>query len=148
MKLKSLAILLTLALFTVACNRETPRQQSNEPATTTSQSSPRTPGGASNFVGVGHNTEGSARIVTEGSQRYLVLDEAFKSDNGPDLYVVLHRANPPRDYNQSDYVNLGRLQNTSGTQKYSIPADVNPKDFRSVVIWCQKFNVTFGYAPL
>jgi hypothetical protein len=86
--------------------------------------------------------------VTEGSQRYLVLDEAFKSDNGPDLFVVLHRANPPQDYNQSDYVNLGRLQNTSGTQKYAIPADVNPKDFRSVVIWCQKFNVTFGYAPL
>jgi hypothetical protein len=97
---------------------------------------------------VGHNTQGSVRVVTEGGNRYVVLDEAFKTDSGPDLYVILHRANPPKDYNQADYVNLGRLENTSGTQKYAIPANVNPKDFGSVVIWCQRFNVTFGYAPL
>ncbi|WAN70126.1 DM13 domain-containing protein [Moorena producens JHB] len=42
---------------------------------------------------------------------------------------------------------LGRLQQVSGTQRYRIPADVNPEDFSSLVIWCRKFNVTLAFRP-
>ena len=30
--------------------------------------------------------------------------------------------------------------------KYSIPADVDPSDYDSVVIWCKKFDVEIGHA--
>lgn len=86
--------------------------------------------------------------MTESGQRYLVFDNAFKSDSGPDLFVLLHRDYPPKQYQSQDYVNLGRLQKTSGQQRYTIPANVNPEDFQSVAIWCRLFNVTFGYAAL
>ena len=98
------------------------------------------------FVGVGHSTEGTARIVSENGKRYLEFDQAFRTDKGPDLFVLLHRETRPQTYRTSDYLNLGRLEAVKGTQRYPIPDDVNLETFRSAVIWCRQFNVTFGYA--
>jgi hypothetical protein len=36
----------------------------------------------------------------------------------------------------------------AGNQNYAIPAVVDLADFRSVSIWCDRFNVSFGTAPL
>lgn len=99
------------------------------------------------FISAEHPTEGKAHIVTREGKNYLVLDEAFKSDDGPDLFVLLHRSQSPQSYAEQDYVSLGRLQNVSGQQWYEIPADVDPATFQSAVIWCRQFNATFGYAP-
>ncbi len=100
------------------------------------------------FVAAAHPTSGRAQVVEENGQRYLEFDRTFRSDSGPDLFVLLHTAAVPESYTPQDYVNLGRLQTTEGTQRYAIPADVNIDDLRSAVIWCREFNVTFGYATL
>ena len=100
------------------------------------------------FVTAEHETQGNAKIVTENGQRYLEFDSAFRSDNGPDLFVLLHREGRPTNYKNGDFVRLGRLQNTSGKQRYAIPADVSLNEFKSAVIWCRAFNATFGFAPL
>jgi hypothetical protein len=42
----------------------------------------------------------------------------------------------------------GDLQSTDGSQRYEIPADVDIDAFKSAVIWCRQFNVTFGFAAL
>lgn len=107
-----------------------------------------TVGKTGQFVTADHETQGKATIVTENGQRYLEFDSNFRSDNGPDLFVLLHRSNRPNSYRNGEFVRLGRLQSTSGTQRYAIPADVSINDFKSVVIWCRDFNVTFGFAPL
>jgi hypothetical protein len=88
--------------------------------------------------------------VTENGKRYLELDEAFKTDNGPDLFVILYRSEKPPIYGikEKNYVSISRLQKVSGTQRYGIPAGVNLADFGSVAIWCRQFNATFGFAPL
>lgn len=98
------------------------------------------------FVSADHPTSGSAQIVESGGQYYLELDSAFRSDSGPDLFVVLHTQAVPESYGPNDFVNLGRLQSLEGAQRYAIPAGVDINAFRSAVIWCQDFNVTFGYA--
>jgi Electron transfer DM13 len=101
------------------------------------------------FQSVEHPTSGNARLITNAKQRhFLVLDNSFKTDPGPDLYVVLHRSNQPQTYNSKDYVILERLQKVSGQQQYAIPSTINLSEYQSVVIWCRQFNVTFGYAPL
>jgi len=100
------------------------------------------------FVTAEHETQGMAKIVTENGQRYLEFDGAFRSDNGPDLFVLLHRSSSPSSYDSGDFVRLGRLQSTNGKQRYAIPADVSISEFNSAVIWCRAFNVTFGFAPL
>lgn len=103
------------------------------------------------FVAAEKPTTGTARIISENGQRYLVLDSAFStSDQGPDLHVLLDPASqPPKTYqNLSRYVNLGKLQKYSGEQRYPIPAGINLSNFKSVVIWCRMANATFGYASL
>lgn len=103
------------------------------------------------FVAAEQPTSGTARIVTENGQRYLELDGAFKtSEQGPDLHVLLDTTEkPPQTYqDQSSYVNLGKLQKFSGTQRYPIPAAIDLADYKSVVIWCRMANATFGYAAL
>lgn len=100
------------------------------------------------FTNVAHTTNGSARIVMDGDARYLELSEDFGTDSGPDLFVLLHRSDVPENYDESDFSNLGMLEQVSGTQRYLIPEDVDIDDFQSAVIWCRQFNVTFGYAEL
>ena len=100
------------------------------------------------FVSDSHPTSGNARIVEENGQRYLELDEAFRSDAGPDLFVLLHEEAVPESYSNDNYISLGRMQHTAGAQRYAIPANIDVQAFQSAVIWCREFNVTFGYATL
>lgn len=95
-----------------------------------------------------HPTSGTAQIVMVNGKKYLKFDSSFQSDSGLDLFVILHRQDSPKSYGKSDYVSLGRLKKVSGQQMYSIPNGVNIAKFKSVVIWCRKFNATFGFAPL
>jgi hypothetical protein len=87
-------------------------------------------------------------IVKENGKSYVAFSDQFKSDSGPDLYVLLHRQAKPDQYKKDDYVSLGKLQQVKGSQRYMIPEDAKISDYQSVVVWCRKFNATFGYAPL
>ena len=102
------------------------------------------------FVAAEHPTQGAVSIVNEKGKRYLVFDKTFKSDMGPDLYVILHRGAvlPKGGLKESDYVTIGRLQKVSGTQRYTIPNNIDLKNYRTVAVWCRAFNATFGYALL
>jgi hypothetical protein len=103
------------------------------------------------FVAAEKPTVGTALIVVENGQRYLVFDSAFQtSDQGPDLHVVIDPSNkPPAQYQDpTQYINLGKLQKFAGEQRYPIPAAVDLSKFNSVGIWCRMANATFGYAPL
>ncbi|MCY6490456.1 DM13 domain-containing protein [Leptolyngbya sp. GGD] len=104
-----------------------------------------------------HPTQGKAQIVTQNGKSFLELDQGFKTSSlGPDLVVVLHRSNnvlrsakpPSYPLKEGEYVVLAPLQKFNGAQSYAIPANVDLKSFQSTVIWCRKFNATFGTAPL
>jgi len=43
---------------------------------------------------------------------------------------------------------LGALKGNIGGQNYPVPRAADPGRYRTVVIWCERFSVTFGYAPL
>ncbi|MEO0458216.1 MAG: DM13 domain-containing protein [Cyanobacteria bacterium P01_A01_bin.114] len=104
-----------------------------------------------NFVAAEAPTTGSARIVEEGRQRYLEIDEAFSTtDQAPDLQVLLDVSSiPPQTYERfGSYINLGGLQSVSGAQRYPIPNVIALPQYRSVVIWCRTANATMGYASL
>ena len=100
------------------------------------------------FVRIDHRTVGRATIINEDGNFYLELDEGFQTDMGPDLLVLLHQDDVPRSYSAGKYVNLGRLKKVRGEQRYAISGMVDLEEVGSVVIWCRRFNVTFGYANL
>ena len=104
----------------------------------------------SRFVSAGgHKTTGGARIINENGQKYIEFDRAFVTDRGPALKVVLHRKSTVgSSLKEGDYVTLARLNSFRGQQRYRIPSNINLDEYASVAIWCERFNVTFGYAQL
>lgn len=108
------------------------------------------------FVAGEKPTKGMAKIVNQGGKKVLQLDQAFSTSSmGPDLVVILHKSkNPiasakaPFSLKSGDYVVLAPLQKFQGAQSYAIPENVSLANYKSVGIWCRKFNATFGYAAL
>ncbi|NJN20754.1 MAG: DM13 domain-containing protein [Leptolyngbya sp. RL_3_1] len=106
------------------------------------------------FVAVDHAASGRAYVETVGSDTYLVFDQAFSTDAGPDLKVILYDGEAtaagaiPLQIAEGSYVELAPIQSFSGEQRYLIPADIDVDDYWAVSIWCRAFNVTFSYAAL
>lgn len=109
------------------------------------------------FVSGEHPTQGRVQIVHQNGKRILQLNEQFRtSTSGPDLVVALHRSanvigetTPPAyPLKSGSYIVLAPLKKYRGTQSYTIPDNINLKNFRSAVIWCRQFNATFGAATL
>jgi len=98
-----------------------------------------------------HDTKGSATILQfPGGQRILRLTN-FETSNGPDVRVLLIAAADATDSEtipHSAPVELGKLKGNIGDQNYPIPAEIDLARYRAVTIWCQRFSVNFGTAPL
>ena len=102
------------------------------------------------FVSLDHGTAGRLVLLEGEGGRRFVRFEDLDTSNGPDLKVYLS-TNPvdgPEQAFDDDYLDLGRLQGNIGSQNYELPSDADLTRFRSVVIWCDRFNSAFGAAPL
>jgi hypothetical protein len=74
----------------------------------------------------------------------LHLEADFEVGPGPKFHLYLvpeADVTPDTLVQETMFVDLGRLKAFSGSQNYAIPAGVDIKDFKSVVIWCEQFNV-------
>ncbi|HKW39857.1 MAG TPA: DM13 domain-containing protein [Gemmatimonadales bacterium] len=98
-----------------------------------------------------HDTKGVAAIYRlEDGRRVLRLTE-FATSNGPDVRVYLVAADDVQDEasaKQAGFVDLGALKGNIGDQNYDVPADLDLSSYRAVSIWCRRFSVNFGAAPL
>ena len=94
-------------------------------------------------------TGGATVYELEDGSRTLRL-EPFESSNGPDLYVYLTAADHADndDALAADFLDLGDLRGNIGNQNYAIPDDVELDGYDTVVIWCERFSVSFGAADL
>ncbi|MGI9566050.1 MAG: DM13 domain-containing protein [Nitrosopumilus sp.] len=91
-----------------------------------------------------HRTSGMASIEFSADVGgTLHFDQRFSTVNGPDLFVYL-----ATDNSANDFVNVGRLQSSSGEQSYSIPPDTDLEKYDNVLVWCRAFGVLFGNAEL
>ncbi|ALG14746.1 hypothetical protein AOZ06_12350 [Kibdelosporangium phytohabitans] len=124
--------------------------------TSSTSSAPAAPAGprqlaSGSFVAQEHATSGQAAVLElRDGQRVLRLTGLSSSD-GPDLHVWLTDAAAGGDwfkYDDGRQVKLGSLKATHGNQNYVIPPGTSLDGLRSVVIWCDRFNVAFGSAPL
>jgi hypothetical protein len=144
MRYKYLIIIGLISILSVSCTNQTVTET---PTATTVATADVKPG---NFQAGEHPTQGQVSVVKEAGKNYLEFDQNFKTDQGPDLYVILYRFEKPpiSGIKEKDYVSIARLQKISGNQRYALPNNVNLQEFKSVAIWCRKFNATFGYAIL
>ncbi|MCJ1676990.1 DM13 domain-containing protein [Streptomyces sp. APSN-46.1] len=101
-----------------------------------------------------HTTTGTAKVIRLGDGSYTLRLENLDTSNGPDLRVWLTDA-PVKEgvdgwrvFDDGKYVSLGKLKGNKGDQNYEIPAGLNLSEYTSVAIWCDRFDVSFGAAPL
>jgi electron transfer DM13 len=120
-------------------------------ATPTGSSSPSVSTLASGrFRSLEHRTTGSARVLRLSNGSNLLRIEDLDTSNGPDLRVYLSELPSNlgwRDYGER-YIELGALKGNRGDQNYRIPAGTDLSKYKSLVIWCVRFKVGFGVAPL
>jgi hypothetical protein len=97
-----------------------------------------------------HETKGEAAIFEVEGRRVLRLT-GFHTSNGPDVRVYMVAAPDAKDNDtvrKAGFVDLGALKGNQGDQNYDVPADLDLDKYRSVAIWCRRFGVNFGAAPL
>lgn len=105
------------------------------------------------FRGKVHQTSGRASIYRDTDGKLVLRLTNFKTSNGPDVHVILVAAKDAEDdanFLKSDTarVELGKLKGNQGDQNYEIPAGTDLAKFQTVSIYCERFNVNFGAAPL
>jgi hypothetical protein len=93
----------------------------------------------------GHSGEGTVRIGRDAAGKLVLRVEDFSVTNGPDLFVVL---SPDENGYAAGSLNLGGLKATDGNFNYDIPGGTDLSRYRSAVIWCRSFDVTFAVAVL
>jgi hypothetical protein len=92
-----------------------------------------------------HTGSGEVSILETAAGVYTLRFESFSVLNGPDLHVYL--SPDPAGY-AAGAIDLGSLKATDGSFNYELPSGLDPTAFRSVVIWCQPFEVQFAHATL
>jgi len=102
------------------------------------------------FKGYAHETKGTAAIFETEGQRVLRLTN-FKTSNGPDVHVYLVAAPDAKDdatVKKAGFLDLGSMKGNIGDQNYDVPGTADLAKYQAVTVWCARFNVNFGTAPL
>ena len=103
------------------------------------------------FKSLAHETRGAASIYRLADGSYTVRLTDFETSNGPDVHVYLTAAEIEKGTDAvkaAGFVDLGSMKGNKGNQNYIIPAGVDLKRYTSISIWCARFGVNFGVAPL
>ncbi|NJL35286.1 MAG: DM13 domain-containing protein, partial [Chloroflexaceae bacterium] len=100
-----------------------------------------------------YSAVGTASLVRLPDGQTVIQLAGFQTQWGPDLFVFLSEHPAPRSDAEvragSGGYNLGRLSShTTPEQTYVVPADVNPEQYRSVVVYCRAFSQVFSSAEL
>src|SRR5437762_4142023 len=124
-------------------------QRVNEQVPTASAASNKLASGQ--FHSGAHETKGTATVfqLADGKKTLRLTD--FATSNGPDVHVYLVAAADAKDNDtvkNAGYVDLGSMKGNIGDQNYDVPANVDLAKYRAATIWCARFNVNFGTAPL
>lgn len=124
--------------------------------TTTAPAAPTGPAviAEGTFVTHEHSTRGTARMVRNPDGSHQLELAGLDTSDGPDLRVWLSDQKVRsgvagwRVFDDGEYAELGKLKGNHGDQVYRLEPGVDPAAYRSVSIWCKRFAVSFGAAPL
>jgi len=104
-----------------------------------------------NFHTNAHETKGNASIYRLADGTLTLRLTGFETSNGPDVRVYLVAADDVNDnetVTRNGFIEVGALKGNIGDQNYDVPMDIDLGRYRAVTIWCRRFAVNFGTAPL
>jgi hypothetical protein len=103
------------------------------------------------FSSILHPTQGAATIYQLADGTRILRLTNFTTSNGPDVHVYMVASDDAKDaaiVQQAGFIDLGVLKGNIGDQNYQLVSDVDLSKYRAVSIWCKRFSVNFGAAPL
>jgi hypothetical protein len=103
------------------------------------------------FYGILHPTAGAATIYRMGDGSRVLRFTSFSTSNGPDVHVYMVASDDAKDVatvQQAGFIDLGVIKGNVGDQNYTLGPDVDLSKYRAVSVWCKRFSVNFGAAPL
>jgi hypothetical protein len=106
---------------------------------------------AGNFYTILHPTSGTATIYRLADGNRVLRLTNFKTSNGPDVHVYMVAADDAKDnatVKRAGFIDLGEIKGNIGDQNYALGPDVDLVKYRAVSVWCKRFSVNFGAAPL
>ncbi len=119
---------------------------------------PTAKGGASlqsvasgSFHSVIHPTQGTATIYQIGDGSRVLRFTNFKTTNGPNVHVYMVAADDAKDnasVRRAGFIDLGPIKGNVGDQNYTFGPEVDLSKYRAVSVWCKRFSLNFGTAPL
>ena len=98
-----------------------------------------------------HETKGMATVFQLVDGKKMLRLTNFQTSNGPDVHVYLVAAQDAKDNDtvtKAESVDLGSMKGNIGDQNYELPTNADLAKYRAVTIWCKRFSVNFGTAPL
>lgn len=98
-----------------------------------------------------HETKGTATVYQLGDGERVLRLTGFETSNGPDVHVYLVAAPDAPDnatVERAGFIDLGSLKGNIGDQNYNVPQGTDLSKYQAVTIWCKRFSVNFGAAPL
>lgn len=97
-----------------------------------------------------HETRGTAAVHRLADGRLVLRFTQFATSDGPDVQIYLVASDDVRDERDLDrgFISLGTLKGNVGDQNYGIPPGTDLSRYRAVSVWCRRFAVNFGAAPL
>ena len=90
-----------------------------------------------------HITTGDVSVISGADGVKIVLAANFSFDGAPDPKVAFGK-----DGKYDPATIIEPLRSNSGEQSYKVPASINVDDYNEVYIWCEKFSVGLGVAPI
>ncbi len=77
----------------------------------------------------------------------LLISNVWIAPGAPDVRIYLS-SDPEGDFRSGTMTELGKVTELTGELSYDVPADLEPSDMRSLVVYCSVYSVTFGVAAL
>jgi hypothetical protein len=97
-----------------------------------------------------HRGSGGLEILKTPEGEVVVRLEDLQTVPGPNLLVYLVRDEDPlfpEDVTAA-FTTLGGLKARTGDQNYAVPAEIDVREWGSVVVWCDTFKVAFAIATI
>ena len=123
--------------------REPPLPEMRQPGTRTVASG--------RFYPIERRGKGNATLYRLSSGRLALRLDGFDTSANVDLFVWLSEARRPRTTKQvlaSPHRQIALLKSTLGDQNFLLPRNVQTREARSVVIWCEPIQIAYTAAAL
>lgn len=134
-----------------ASTSEAPAETTTSTTTTTTQAPGPVIVHQSQLASPGKAGTGDVFLIELEDGTRLIRFENLDVSNGPDLRVILSPSELVDDrdaYHVDGFFDLGELKGNQGNQNYEIPADIDLDEYRTVAIFCIRFNYTFNAATI